>query len=120
MQEFSPKDESYNLATATNQGEISWQRNFRVRTSCPVSIGNFPYDVQKCPLMFASLDNSNTFLRLRTQRWNRINGVDEDQRYVKPKNTEKFEGQGFENYDNLLPVLSLNQKKGPTYLQKVL
>ena len=94
LQEFSPKDEAENYATLSNTGDLEWIRNFRVRTSCPVNIGNFPYDIQTCPLTFASFDNSNTYLRLRTQRWNRINDVDPDQRYVKPNKTEKFKEYG--------------------------
>ena len=92
LQEFSPKDEAPNFATLKNTGELGWHRNFRVRTSCPVNIGNFPYDIQICPLKIASFDNSNDYLRLRTQRWNRLNDVDPNQRFVRPNNTEKFQG----------------------------
>ena len=96
------------MATLKSNGDLEWVRNFRlslnfcfrfvnfknrVKTSCSVNIRNFPYDSQTCPLTFASMDNSNEFLQLRTIRWNHINNVTIGQRNVEPNSTINFEGQ---------------------------
>ena len=66
------------------QGLVKWARNIRVKTSCEMDIVNFPYDSQTCPITISSQDNSNEFLKLSTRKWNRLNGVNENQTDVSP------------------------------------
>ena len=49
-----------------------------------MDIVNFPYDSQSCPITISSQDNSNEFLKLSTRKWNRLNGVNENETDVSP------------------------------------
>ena len=66
---------------------VKWERNIRVKTHCDMDIVDFPYDSQSCPIVVSSQDNSNEYLKLSSDKWNRLNQVPEKQKIVSPNDT---------------------------------
>ena len=69
------------------KGMVKWERNIRVKTHCDMDIVDFPYDSQSCPIVVSSQDNSNEYLKLSSDKWNRLNQVPEKQKIVTPNDT---------------------------------
>ena len=57
-------------------GTVTYTRLFRMRAVFNTDIASYPYDTQTPEIVISSTDYSENKVKIVTDRWNKLNGVD--------------------------------------------